>query len=146
MANLSQQAQTTSIGRIQEFEQRAGVVLPDAYRAFLLRTNGGEPTPDRLLVPGWRGKSTSINRFFGLETGGQYDIERTLRGVGAYAPPGFVPMAEDTGGNLLLLGLNAQYLGKVFFWDHEEPRGDDPLKLREVAGSIDDLLDKLLPE
>lgn len=35
---------------LQAFETRHGIALPPAYRAFLLRNNGGRPEPD--LVDG----------------------------------------------------------------------------------------------
>src|SRR5262245_36479259 len=101
---LTKQAAPVSPGQIEEFERRNGVVLPESYQAFLLRTNGGEPTPDRLVVPGWHGRSTCVSRFLALGEGGSHDLEKTLRGAEDYVPPGFVPIAEDSGGNMLLVG------------------------------------------
>ena len=145
IVHLTKQAPAVSRGEIEAFEKRQGISLPDAYKTFLLTTNGGEPTPDRLIISGWRGKSTCVSRFFGLSEGGHYDLEKSLSGVEDYVPTGFVPIAEDSGGNLLCLGIKDTHAGKVFFWDHEQPQGDDPRNLREVANSIDELLDKLIP-
>jgi len=37
---------TVSIDHIEPFEAAIGETLPEDYRAFLLSTNGGTPTPD----------------------------------------------------------------------------------------------------
>lgn len=145
LVKITKQASPVSPERIKQFEQENGFLLPDAYKNFLLRSNGGEPTPDRLIVPGWRGKSTAVNRFFGLEEGGSYDLEASLHNVEDYVPSGFIPIAEDSGGNLLCLGTAGSQAGKVYFWDHEDAQGDDPRNLLEVACSLDELFDKLLP-
>ncbi len=141
---ITKQASPVSPEQIKRFEQENGLLLPDSYKNFLLRSNGGEPKPDRLVVPGWRGKSTAVNRFFGLGEGGNYDLETSLHNVEDYVPNGFMPIAEDSGGNLLCLGTTGSQEGKIYFWDHEEADGDDPHNLRELAESIDELLDKLL--
>jgi cell wall assembly regulator SMI1 len=36
--------------RLQGAERRLGVTLPDEYRAFLLRHNGGRPHPSTLSI------------------------------------------------------------------------------------------------
>ena len=131
--------------QIGQFEVRNNLALDSSYKKFLLEINGGEPTPDRLLIPGWHGGSTAINRFFGLEEKGSYDLENSLQNVEEYVPSGFVPIGEDSGGNLLCLGTVGTYSGKVYFWDHEEVQGVNPQKLIEVAANFEELLDSLLP-
>src|SRR5205085_1486700 len=86
---MTKQGSPVSLEQIEQFELRNGVVLPDSYKRFLLRDNGGEPMPDRLVVPGWHGQSTAVNRFFGLNDGGSYDLETSLRNVEDYVPTGF---------------------------------------------------------
>jgi len=145
VVNMTKQAPPVSSTQIEQFERRNGITLPEAYKAFLLRTNGGEPSSPHLIVPGWHGRSTGLSRFFGLGEGGNYDLEKSLSGAEDYVPSGFVPIAEDSGGNMLCLGISGHHAGKVFFWDHEVEQGDDPRNLHEVAGSIEELLEKLLP-
>lgn len=135
----------TSTDRINAFERRNGLVLGDAYRRFLLESNGGAPTSDRLVVPSWRGKSTSLARFFGLETGGDDDLEAVLRNVEDYLPAGYLPIAEDSGGNLVCLGAVSDHVGKIYFWDHEDPAAVDSAGLILIAADVDALLAGLLP-
>lgn len=141
---ISNQGAPVSLEQIEQFERRNGIVLPDSYKTFLLCNNGGEPMPDRLLVPGWYGQSTAVNHFFGLGGDSSDDLETMLPNVEDYVPKGYVPIVDDPGGNLFCLHTGNSQHGAIYFWDHEELHGDDPRNLRKVAGSIDELLDKLL--
>ncbi len=143
-AKITKQAPPVSRKEIEQFEQRNGISLPDSYKAFLLKTNGGEPTPDRLFIPGWSGQSTCVNHFLGIGQGGYYDLEASFQNAEDYIPDRFIPIAIDTGGNMLCTCTSGDSAGKIFFWDHEHPQGDAPSSLYEVASSVDELLEKLV--
>jgi hypothetical protein len=85
-----------------------------------------------------------VYRFLSLNDGGRFDLQEHLLGAREYIPAGFVPIALDSGGNMLLIRAAGASLGRVFFWDHEAAR-DDPRNLYEVAGSVDEVIGRLLP-
>lgn len=47
-------------------ENRIGFALPKPYRNFLLRYNGGQPTPDMFDVPGHPESSFRVHIFWGI--------------------------------------------------------------------------------
>ncbi len=147
MANVTFQKRVTpaSQEQVTQFEKRNAVPLPASYRKFLTSVNGGEPTPDKLPVPGWRGNVTCVNRFYGLGEGGYYDLEKTLQGAEDYVPAGHLPIAEDSAGNLICMGIGGPAAGNIYFWDHEGPQNDDPANLIRLADDFDRFLDSLLP-
>jgi len=89
--------------------------------------------------------------FYGISSDAEYDLAHTLGTVAQYLPPSLFPIAEDSAGNLICLGVDASNRGKVFFWNHEEELdtdGDirqDYSNVYEVASDIDQFLSNLLP-
>lgn len=139
----------TSPARVGDFERANGIRLPESYRRFLLRHNGGAPLPDRIEVPGWHGGFTGFNVFFGID--GDDDLQGNLDAYGDRLPPGFLPIGDDPGGSLFCLALSGgPREGQIYFWDHEDEldeEGDsrrDMGNMYRVAESIDDLLENRL--
>jgi len=134
---------------IINFEKKSGYKLPVVYKDFLLKYNGGKPRPDTYDVPSWQHGYSTVNDFNGILPGEYNDIEDNIRLLRGRLPTGFIPIADDPGGNVLLLCLAGSTTSKVYFWDHEnEPyeRGDrleDYPNIHWVADSFTDLLNKL---
>ena len=134
---------------INNFEKKIGYKLPVAYKDFLLQYNGGKPRPDTYDVPGWQHGYSIVNDFNGILPGEYNDIEDNIGLLRGRLPTGFIPIADDPGGNALLLSLAGITASKVYFWDHEnEPyEGGDRLEdypnIHWVADSFTDLLNKL---
>jgi hypothetical protein len=120
------------------FEAEIGAELPETYRQFLARSNGG-------YIRGWyrfkgptpEGRSPSA---FVSDVGGlRDDPNLSLRFArGCYlAPPGLQDESEnkipaallwiigDPGGNGICLGLTGSYRGRVYFWIHDEPPAEE---------------------
>src|SRR5438094_559990 len=91
--------------QIQAFEKRTGVTLPESYRAFLLRSNGGHPVPCKFAIPKWHGRFSAINVFFGIQTGTSEDLEKQQERYSDRIPDSFLPIGIDSGGNRLCLGI-----------------------------------------
>lgn len=108
-----------------EFEAKYGINLPQSYREFLLRSNGGKVTPCGFVVPGWYGGITALARFYGIHSGKLYNLGLILEGSRDVLPPDFLAVAEDGGGNLITLGVKGKHVGKVYFWDHEDELDDE---------------------
>jgi hypothetical protein len=119
---------------VAAFEAEIGTTLPDDYRQFLLRSNGGS-LGDKYELEGTYAVIASV---------GGFREGYSLRSARAcyQASPVRIPRAllwimDDPGGNAICLGLTGEYRGKVYFWDHdEEPHPDEWDGEVETAGNI----------
>jgi hypothetical protein len=120
---------------IDEFFRARDLACPTDYADFLRRYNGGcfsegllAKTPlGPLLVSYFSTLAPSPRRY----------IPAMMEHLEEYIPAGFVPVADDPGGNLYLLdcGCDSERNGKVYFWDHERASpAEDP-----VLDSFDNL-------
>jgi hypothetical protein len=119
---------------ITTFEQQLGGVLPNDYRQFLMRF--GQTAPEHgavfpILDPCPWGQQGELNMFLGFSTdSGQGIVYETMEVYAGRIPDETIPIAEDSGGNLIILGFDGNATGKVWFWDHEH---------RELIDRIDEL-------
>jgi len=134
---------------LQEFEQRLGYLLPEEYKTFLLQYNGGTPIPNTYKIVGWTEPCSLVNEFNGIIPDQYNDIEENIELLEGRLPNGFIPIADDPGGSSLLLSVDKDTYGKVYYWDHENEPYDGGERLQDypniffVADSFSDLLDQL---
>jgi hypothetical protein len=133
-----------NLRRVRSEEELAGLEraieapLPADYRWFLA-AYGGWTFHQRVVFPilepcPW-GQQGDLDWFFAITGDPVLDIEQaTMNTYAGRIPDETVPVAQDPGGNLVLLGVEGMVRGTVFFWDHER---------RELAGRMDDLVDDL---
>lgn len=139
----------TSREEIHRFEMRRGIVLPQEYRNFLLQSNGGAPEPDSFDVPGWTHKASGMQRFFGIRKGDVNDLDRTCEVYRDRIPNELLPIASDSFGNIIAIGIRGQRRAKIYFWDHEDELDENGLHRQDysnvflLANSIDEFLNKL---
>lgn len=126
---------------IAELEARLGEKLPDAYRQFLLQTNGGAPTPDVIDVPGAPGSPTDIQVFFGFSRSvSSSNLPWNLDLIAERRPSSRVlPIACDSGGNLFCLDFSRSEVAPILYCDLDDGRGTFYL----VAPSFNDFLQKI---
>ncbi len=141
----------TSPEAIAEFEVRWGVVLPAEYKAFLLQSNGGMPTPDCFVVPGFHGQGSSLNSFYGIHNGREHhQLDRACETYEDRVPADLIPIASDACGNNICIGWKGEREGKVYFWDHEDELDEDGDFVQDyrnvylVANSLQEFLDNLM--
>ncbi len=109
-------------------EERIGRPIPAAYRAFLRSNNGGRVVPSCFDYVDREGKSDSaVNDLLGVDAGHE-SIDKYVATYAARIPSDLFPIADDPGGNLILIGAEGANAGKVFFWHHEfdEDEGEPP--------------------
>jgi cell wall assembly regulator SMI1 len=132
--------------RIEEVEQTLGIKLPEQYKAFLLKHNGGGPRPSEFLYlrEGEEPQEGIVSWFLAIHDGAQENFLDYYRTFQHRIPKGTLPIARDPGGSLIVLGLEEPLRGKVFFWDKEsEPLDGSPTEpelLYWVADSFEDFL------
>jgi SMI1 / KNR4 family (SUKH-1) len=134
---------------LQAFENTHKISLPEPYRKFLLKTNGGIPNTIFFPIFGYpRGKFGSVQVFFGL--GGPSPFNELAVVLDIYAggiPLGIVPIIDDGGGNYVCFDLRTSgeklvYWDKSHFWGSGQWRESD---LYPVADSFDEFLGFLQP-
>lgn len=129
---------------VAKLEKQLKHPLPPDYRAFLLAHNGGVPDPPTFALPGERKPTQVLNSFLAL--GGEPDVDDLSEFLKTYRrrlPAGFLPVAYDAFGNLIIIALAGGKRGQVYFWDHEREQDGDPLRL--VAGDWKSFLDSFRP-
>lgn len=102
---------------VSSFERVIGFHLPNDYIEFLKSYNGGYPEPDAFYFSNCKDGS-SVDRFLSLGCEKHHDLLRYFNTYKDRIPAGFLPIAHDPGGNLILIRLNDDF-PQIFFWDHE---------------------------
>ena len=103
--------------RLAQFERDTGLSLPDDYRAFLLKHNGGTPVDARFEIPALR-EDALVGVFYGVDYP-DADLAEELEQWGDEMPPGFLLIGHDPGGAFLVMGTAGEHAGGVYFWDHQ---------------------------
>lgn len=107
---------------IAALEAQLGRRLPEDYRTALTASNGGRPAGEEILtLPD--GGSTVVNQYFGAGAGGNYDLAGNLANLEDEIPGGMLPIAEDPGGDILLLAVDGADRGSVFYMAHDRALG-----------------------
>jgi hypothetical protein len=141
----------TSLDEIHQFEARRGLVLPAEYKQFLLKSNGGMPTHDCFVIPGFHGHGSSLNSFYGIhDDAPHHQLDRALKTYQDRVPDDLIPIAYDAGGNVICIGWTGERLGKIYFWDHEDEIDEEGCFRQDyrnvflVANSLQEFLDNLM--
>lgn len=100
--------------RVDEMEKNYIVSLPKQYKEFLCKYNGGYTPKTKFKV----GKiSSDIRGFYGV---GNVKLSFDTIQMGEWIDKNFLPIATDSFGNYLLIGVGNNGNGKIFFCNHEE--------------------------
>ncbi|MCM1500378.1 MAG: SMI1/KNR4 family protein [Clostridium sp.] len=112
-----------------DIERKYEIKLPAQYRKFLCRYNGGYTPKTKFNA----GKISSDIRFFwGV---GEVKFSFDNIELGEWLERDVFPVACDSFGNYIVIGLNKDNAGKIYFCDHEKGN-----KAEYIAGSLKDFL------
>ncbi len=109
---------------VRQFEQTVGADIPTDYRDFLLKNNGGKPTPNVFDIP-QENNASVLREFFGLNGAKTSKFQAKLETYKDRYPADMLPIGSDPSGNLVLLSVTGTEKGKVYFWDHELEADDE---------------------
>jgi hypothetical protein len=111
-----------SEAQVHGLEHQLGIALPESYKSFLLRYNGGRPKPEFFPIDGYdRCSSNAVHYFFGIGWSVQsINVDWNFRIYKGRLPEELLPIAGDGSGNLVCLAIRGARIGVVCFWDHDE--------------------------
>ncbi|MDN8541951.1 SMI1/KNR4 family protein [Erwinia sp. DT-104] len=130
---------------IFDIESQHAIKLPDSYKDFLKKHNGGYPQPDGFdFADGSDG--SSIDKFLEISSSKSESLIEYFRNYKDRIPENYFPIAKDPGGNLILIEINSGG-DNVYYWDHENEAedGDKPGmdNMHLIASSFDNFLNNL---
>lgn len=115
--------------KVDEFEIENNIKLPSQYKEFLEKYNGGF-TPNTNFK---KGKiSSDIRAFYGLGDV-KYSINST--NIEKWLNNNYLPIACDSFGNIILIGVSENKFGRIYFWEHENE------KENAIVGVSDSFID-----
>ena len=135
--------------KVKDFERELKAELPKDYFDFLVRYNGGKPSADTFEYKLRDGRSWTggVQDFLGFDVENWKNIIFFSHMRGDRVPENMIPIANDEGGNFVLLTISGQDKGKVLFWDHDEESEDDEPPTNDnlyfIANSFTEFLEKL---
>ncbi|WP_019910179.1 SMI1/KNR4 family protein [Paenibacillus sp. HW567] len=125
---------------IERIEEKYDLVLPELYKHFMvygdcnlnesLQYQTIERTP-------WsdQNNTESIGSFF--TTGaGVNNLEKSIQQYYERIPGSILPIANDSAGNLICIGVSGEASGKIYFWDHENELTAKVMLDEAPSGSI----------
>lgn len=136
-----------SVNEVHKYEIKYGVSLPDDYRQFLMKYNGGfRPNPCIVLVADSESKVlyADIDQFIGV-----VDVPEYCRqAVEHLASAGidyheFFPIADDSTKNSFFMSLRQQDYGSVYYWNSDY-EFDLSFSVYKVADSFTTFIQALL--
>ena len=107
---------------LAQFEENHDILLPEEYRTFLINYNGGNTLQTSFKI---KKESSDIRAFYGFENADydynfQYLIDHDF--LSDYIEVDYLPIAEDSFGNYILLGIAKQNYNLIAFFDHEKQK------------------------
>jgi hypothetical protein len=132
---------------IRELQSETGVTLPEGYRAFLLKHNGGTPNPDGFTSKDKK-LSSFVTRLAPMSDEDEYNLQGEIERITEYRyiPSDMIPIGIDPVKNRIVLVVSGPDTGKVFYWAwDEEPETPTCSRkyMRLLADSFDEFLASL---
>ena len=107
---------------LARFEARIGAALPEDYRDFLVRCNGGYVGGRywfQGLNPEGHEVEAGVHHVGGLREKSSLSLTKALDNFKDLLPEGMIWIHDDPFGNAICLGLAGEMRGRLYFWDHE---------------------------
>ena len=131
------------LNSLDRFESQIGQRLPEDYRDFLLRCNGGYAAGAVVFqgpTPEGHAADACPNHIGGFREEGHFSLvaaRENYQTDEVRIPEALLWIMDDPFGNAMCLGLTGQHRGRIYFWDHEnEPDPETWDGKVETAGNI----------
>lgn len=131
---------------IQQLEELIGIVLPDGYKRFLLRYNGGRPIPNAFPIEGLENNPFGTIQVFYRIDGSieSSNLDWNYDTLNGRLPPNLLAIACDEGDDQICISLFGDDAGSILFWDcHKETEVPGYHNVYRIAGSFSEFIDGL---
>ncbi len=144
----------TNLKEIKKFEKLIQAKLPEDYKQFLLKHNGGHPIANgfELIKPiNNKTKEAGIDWFYSLYDEDIANISTEFNNISTRfkdsrdkIPDEILPIGDDSGGKICL-GIQGDYYGKLYYWTTNWSwwSEDDYNYLYLIANSFTDFINSL---
>lgn len=110
------------LDEVEKLEKHYSISLPEKYKEFLLKYNGGDTIDATFKIDK---VSSDIHSFYGFSSANYYSnfkylIEKGL--LDDFIDNHYLPIAKDSFGNGILIGIDAKNYNKIAFYDHEKQK------------------------
>lgn len=117
---------------IAAFEKEQNITLPEEYRRFLLKYNGGETPKTKFRI---NKVSSDVRAFYGLGNARErYNFQRLIDNMNIlkedYIKDDMLPIATTDYGDTITVGIGEKENGCIFFKYHD--RGKKYIKLTDT--------------
>ncbi len=131
MIVIDRKAPLFGLKELNALEEKLDCQFPEDYRNFLLETNGGGPAESNAWIKMTAARWVMIEYFYSIKEPDNefYDILQQMELFEGRIPAGFVPIAHDSYGNQIILGVKGSLSGQVLFWDHETEGFEKPMNV-----------------
>jgi hypothetical protein len=128
---IENKAPPAPVGELAELEGALGASLPDDYRWFIDKCNGGYvggalwyegPTPTGEPA------DAGVHHIGGFREESDFSLESARECYVGRIPDDLLWIMDDPFGNAICLGIRGIHRGRIYFWDHEmepDPNGWD---------------------
>lgn len=102
---------------IKYLEEKFNFKFPEVYRKFLLKYNGGYTPKTNFKI---NKVSSDIRGFFGLGNANiNYNLFKEDESFKEYILKKIVPIAMDSFGNYIVISVENDIIGEIYFMNHE---------------------------
>lgn len=141
MSKMNSKNPEISLKDVEQFESEHDVTLPKQYVDFLIKFNGGYPKESTFKISDSEGESI-VNLFYAIGDM-KSNLAKVFDMLDGEIPEDFISIANDPGGNEILLGVNGINQGKVYFWMHDIETEDEMGNMYFLADSFSQFFNNL---
>jgi hypothetical protein len=134
---------------IDVLENKLSLTLPDPYKEFLLKNNGGRPKPNIAFpIHGWKNNERGyVHYFFGIDfvsEGYKYDLEEEYLIYKDRIPRNLIPIGSTEFGDVIALSMFGSDRENVYIWDHEKEHSPPTYRnIYKIANSFSAFVESL---
>jgi cell wall assembly regulator SMI1 len=134
-----------TLEQISRLEEALGHELPNDYKDFQIRENGGKPSLNGIKLPlETLLNGTVLSYLHGINHAyAAYTVSEARRRVNGELGANFIPIGEDPAGNYFVMNLSPAEHGAVYFWNRDAFEDEADAAMVKIAESFSDFINLL---